>query len=80
MRRKTVILSLVLAKLRLPHCFQPVDKPLDSRCLYKSTLDLVSFTCAKLGLKTPMSPDECQVVPPPTLKKYNKTIEKYLLI
>ena len=37
-RLKTVIRSPVLARERLPHCFQPVGKPLASSSLYKAIL------------------------------------------
>lgn len=78
--RKTIILSLVLARFKLPHCFQPVAKPLLLSSLYSSILDFVIFTCVKLGLKTPMRPDECQVVPPPTLKQEKTKKRKNVMI
>jgi len=80
-RLKEAIRSLVRAKERLPHCFQPVDRPLFSSSLYKAMLSWASLTCAKLGLKAPTNPDACHVVPPPNLmikQKYTKIYLKNL--
>lgn len=75
----TVILSLVLAIHKLPHCFQPVFNPLASIFLYNWTLDLAKFTCARDGMKTPMNPDRGHVVPPPHLVNNRHTFIKTVL-
>lgn len=72
-RLNTVIRSLVRAKERLPHCFQPVGKPFFSSSLYNAMLSCASLTCAKLGLNAPTNPEVCHVVPPPNLNSNKYT-------
>lgn len=80
-RLNVVIRSLVRAKERLPHCFQPVGRPFFSNSSYREILSWASLTWARLGLKAPTNPDVCHVVPPPSLTvRWKRILTSFIVI